>query len=102
MEENFDLLGSVGIGARFLVEVVSEVSNKVSLELWFEEAGQGLNFTSGQGSIPATATAAEPRSKAVSVAAWGISEGRLDMLVAEVRLEPFLDPEVEDKKIEVD
>ena len=95
--ENFDFAG-----ARLIIEEVSEVSKTVSMELRWEDPGHGSNITSGQGSIEATDTAAEPRIKAVLVVMCGMSAGRLEMLTQEVRLELLLDPELEERKMDVD
>ena len=97
---NFDLATSGG--ARLQFGEVSSVSNNVSIELCLEDPGQGSKFTSGQGDMEATARAADPSNKAVLVAMWGTSAGMLEVLTQEVRLESPLEPELEERNIDVD
>ena len=89
---NFDLVTS---GARLELDEGGEgdTSNKVLAEPFLEFPGDGSNLTSGQVSMEATASAAEPRSKAVVVVvARGMFAGRLEMLTRESRLESPLEP----------
>ena len=94
MAVNFDF--DTSGGARLYVDDASEVSSNVSAELCLEEPREGVSVTSGLlVSSEATATAADPRSKAVPVVALetcGTSAGKLAMLVFEVRLDPVLEP----------